>query len=306
MIVNPQFFNYRLIISSLVIALIAISGFAFVNYSNQQQVQTFIEQENKLVENELSEMLMRYNILEIENGTIKSQMEESRRKLKSILDSVKSLEPNAALISRYKAQLIKLKLENASILALVKSLETKNDSLMETNQLVETSLAHTKTQLKETSTTAKVLKNKNNSLTKQNGTLENKLEEAKRISVVNMDAKGVKRVTKNRIVSTNRASRIKKVHVSFTMVANKFADHGDKNIYVQVLDPQYNIVPNEGEIKFNEKSLVYSRKEVVDYRNDNLDVSAFIDIDEDLVKGTYFISVFHDVELIGSTSIELK
>ena len=306
MIVNPQFFNYRLIISSLVIALIAISGFAFVNYSNQQQVQTFIEQENKLVENELSEMLMRYNILEIENGTIKSQMEESKRKLKSILDSVKSLEPNAALISRYKAQLIKLKLENASILALVKSLETKNDSLMETNQLVETSLANTKTQLKETSTTAKVLKNKNNSLTKQNGTLENKLEEAKRISVVNMDAKGVKRVTKNRIVSTNRASRIKKVHVSFTMVANKFADRGDKNIYVQVLDPQYNIVPNEGEIKFNEKSLVYSRKEVVDYRNDNLDVSAFIDIDEDLVKGTYFISVFHDVELIGSTSIELK
>jgi len=306
MIVNPQFFNYRLIISSLVIALIAISGFAFVNYSNQQQVQTFIEQENKLVENELSEMLMRYNILEIENGTIKSQMEESKRKLKSILDSVKSLEPNAALISRYKAQLIKLKLENASILALVKSLETKNDSLMETNQLVETSLANTKTQLKETSTTAKVLKNKNNSLTKQNGTLENKLEEAKRISVVNMDAKGVKRVTKNRIVSTNRASRIKKVHVSFTMVANKFADRGDKNIYVQVLDPQYNIVPNEGEVKFNEKSLVYSRKEVVDYRNDNLDVSAFIDIDEDLVKGTYFISVFHDVELIGSTSIELK
>lgn len=306
MIVNPQFFNYRLIISSLVIALIAISGFAFVNYSNQQQVQTFIEQENKLVENELSEMLMRYNILEIENGTIKLQMEESKRKLKSILDSVKSLEPNAALISRYKAQLIKLKLENASILALVKSLETKNDSLMETNQLVETSLANTKTQLKETSTTAKVLKNKNNSLTKQNGTLENKLEEAKRISIVNMDAKGVKRVTKNRIVSTNRASRIKKVHVSFTMVANKFADRGDKNIYVQVLDPQYNIVPNEGEVKFNEKSLVYSRKEVVDYRNDNLDVSAFIDIDEDLVKGTYFISVFHDVELIGSTSIELK
>ncbi|TYC11295.1 hypothetical protein ES677_10290 [Bizionia gelidisalsuginis] len=308
MIVNPQFFNYRIIISSLVIAVVILSGFAYVNYSNQKQVQTFIEQENTLIENELSEMLSRYDVLEIENGTIKSQLKESRRKLQSILDSVKSLEPNAALISRYKAQLIKLKLENASILTLVKNLEKENDSLLVTNKKVETSLAQTKTRLKRSAITAITLKKQNNTLEKKNGTLEYQLVEAKRIRIVNMNAEGVKRIARNRIVNTRRASKIKNIHVSFTMQANKFAAKGDKNIYIQVLDPQNNIVSNKAEVNFNEKSLIYSRKEVVDYRNNDLEVSTFIDInkDKDLVKGTYFISVFYDVELIGSTSMELK
>ncbi|MGB1313227.1 MAG: hypothetical protein ACPG54_06230, partial [Bizionia paragorgiae] len=155
---------------------------------------------------------------------------------------------------------------------------------------------------------AKVLKTENNTLEKTNVTLKSQLEEAKRIAIVNMNAEGLKRVTRNRKVTTNRASKTKKLHVSFTMVANKFAEHGDKNIYIQVLDPQNNIVSNKAEVNFKEKSLIYSQKEVVNYRNNNLDVSTFIDIDEDkdLVKGTYFVSVFHDVELIGSTSIELK
>lgn len=301
MIVNPQLFNYRLIISSLVLALIALSGFAYANYSNQQKIQTFIEQENKLVENELSEMLSRYDVLELDNGTVKVQLEESKRKLKSILDSVKSLKPNAALISRYKAQLINLKLENASILALVKKLKTKNDSLIITNQKVETALTHTQKKLKNRSTTARVLKSENNKL-------EDQLEEAKRIATANMNAEGVKRIRNDRVISTSRASRIKNFHINFTMLANRYVDRGKKNIYIQVLDPQNNIVSHEAQVKFNEKSLIYSRKEIVDYKNNDLDVSVFVDIDEekDLVKGTYFISVFHDVELIGNTSIELK
>ncbi|WP_143034116.1 hypothetical protein [Bizionia paragorgiae] len=294
--------------SSLVLALIALSGFAYVNYSSQKQVQSFLIQEHKLVENELSEMLRRYDDLETKNGTLNSQLEASKERLRSILDSVKTLEPSIALVSRYKAQLIKLKAENESIRALVKSLEKKNDSLINTNQKVETSLALTQTQLQETSTTAKVLKTENNTLEKTNVTLKSQLEEAKRIAIVNMNAESLKRVTRKRKVGTNRAAKTKKLHISFTMVANKFAEPGDKVIYIQVLDPQNNIVSNKAEVSFKEKSLIYSQKEVVNYRNNNLDVSTFIDIDEDkdLVKGTYFVSVFHDVELIGSTSIELK
>lgn len=308
MIVNPQLFNYRLIISSLVLALIALSGFVYVNYSNQKKIQTFIEQENKLVENELSEMLSRYDVLELDNGTVKLQLEESKRKLKSILDSVKSLKPNVALISRYKAQLINLKLKNASILALVKKLKTKNDSLIITNQKVETALTYTQKKLKNRSTTAQVLKTENAKLEDRNLTLEDQLEEAKRIAIANMNAEGVKRIRNDRVISTSRASRIKNFHINFTMLANRYVDRGNKSIYIQVLDPQNNIVSYQAQVKFNEKSLIYSRKEIVDYKNNDLDVSVFIDIDEkkDLVKGTYFISVFHDEELIGNTSIKLK
>ena len=61
MIVNPQHFNYRLIIGSLTIAVIIITGFSYSNYNELKSQELYLEQEKSLIQSELSDMLSRYD-----------------------------------------------------------------------------------------------------------------------------------------------------------------------------------------------------------------------------------------------------
>ena len=102
MIVNPQPFSYRLIIGSLIIAIAVLSSFSYISYKDVKENQAFVEQENKLVENELSEMISQYDKIEVENEGLKIQFEKAKTKMQIILDSVKNIRPSGSLISKYK------------------------------------------------------------------------------------------------------------------------------------------------------------------------------------------------------------
>ena len=78
MIVNPQLFNYRLITGSLVVTIAVISIFSFSNYQSNQAQQQFLEQEKKLIEIELNQMLKRYDEVSSNNYLMASQLEEVR------------------------------------------------------------------------------------------------------------------------------------------------------------------------------------------------------------------------------------
>ena len=60
MIVNPQLFNYRLIISSLIVVLIVLGAYSYSNYESIKSHESFLIQEKQLIESELSEMLDSY------------------------------------------------------------------------------------------------------------------------------------------------------------------------------------------------------------------------------------------------------
>ena len=55
--------------------------------------------------------------------------------------------------------------------------------------------------------------------------------------------------------------------------------------------------------------IIYSKKEIVNFDNKNLNICTTVATykeDRPLVKGTYFVNVFHENRKLGSTSIELK
>ena len=64
MIVNPQLFNYRLIISSLLVVLTVLGVYSFDKYKSIESYEEFLEQEKVLIETELSELLLSYDDLE--------------------------------------------------------------------------------------------------------------------------------------------------------------------------------------------------------------------------------------------------
>lgn len=297
MIVNPQLFNYRLIIGSLVVTIVIITTISYSSHSSLKANKTFIEQESKLVENELSEMISSYELMEVENENINFQLEKTKIRINRVLDSVKNLTPSESLISQYKKQLKKLKEENVKVLAQVKHLEHKNDLQKQDTEGVE-----------RTQNVIKVLQDENSTLSKTNINLTKEIEEAKILALTDIKAVGVKRVTRRRVVDTKHARRAKQLHVSFTLEANRFTDKGKKDLYIQILDPKNNIVADKGSVKFDEHLLFFTEKVSVDYNNEDIKINTLIKTDnnETLVRGTYFVSVYHNAVRLGDTTIELK
>ncbi|WAC01248.1 hypothetical protein N7U66_14140 [Lacinutrix neustonica] len=270
MIVNPQFFNYRLIIGSLVIAIVILSSFSYSSYSELTENQVFIEQEKGLVENELSEMISSYDGVKIENKSIRRHPEITKSKISSILDSVKRLKPSASLISKYKSQIRWLKKENARVLAMVNTLEVENKTLKQETVRFESEIS-------KKEVLSRGLKIENRTLSKRNTDLKLDLYQAKNLILTNVEATGVKRITSKRIVATKLARKVNKFHVCFTILNNKFTDPGEKELYIQVLDSKMNVIADKGTVHFGKKSLIYSEKKTVFYSNEELTVCSIIE-----------------------------
>ncbi|MEN8885831.1 MAG: hypothetical protein ABF246_05535, partial [Winogradskyella sp.] len=75
MIVNPQLFNYRLIIISLMVVLAVLGIFSFTNYKSTTSYEEFLQQEKSLIEKELSEMLTSYDDLSENYNLITTELQ---------------------------------------------------------------------------------------------------------------------------------------------------------------------------------------------------------------------------------------
>jgi hypothetical protein len=91
MIVNPQLFNYRLIIGSLLVVLTVLGIYSFNNYKSIKSYEDFLKQEKLLIEKELSEMLISYDELSEDYDLMASQLQEAKLETKLALDSLRLL-----------------------------------------------------------------------------------------------------------------------------------------------------------------------------------------------------------------------
>lgn len=300
MIVFPQTYNYKLIIGLLIIALSVLGVFTFQNQNKLEEYNAYLAQEKSLIQNELSEMISRFDTLDIENEELSLQLEASKLKLEQALDSIKTLEVTANLLTHYKSKVQLLKAEKARILNLVNSLETQNKTL-------QTEVTQSKQQLSSIKVKANTLKETNVKLKKSNEILNKHIVKASQMQITMLDAKAVKRVGRNRVVTTDKAKRTNKLLVEFVIPKNDLITKGKKDIYLQIVNPNNNVVSKKDEAKFGKQSLIYSKKLDVNFNNKDIAVSTFIDADKDepFKEGVYFVNVFNKENRLASTSILL-
>lgn len=302
MIIKSQIYNLRLVIVALSTLMCALGYYAYNNYSSLNQYHEFLIDENAMVESELSQMVASYDSLRFDNRDLQTKLDNSRIRIARILDSVKFLKPDVYLVSHYKKQLQVLKNENNSILALVEKLNAENEVLKQEAIRVGA-------ELDQTISFSKHLENKNSTLSIINSKYQEKINKAKVLSVSNIIAQGVRRVTNSGdIKSTTTARRAKRLSVCFINSDNKFTAKGKKELYLQIVDPQNNVVGDQGVFNTETSSLIYSKKIMVDYKNKNLEQCLFVQpsADQTLQKGDYYITVYHKSRLIGKTTMTLK
>lgn len=154
---------------------------------------------------------------------------------------------------------------------------------------------------------------KSRELIREKETLVDKVKEATVLRAYNVSAMGVRMTGSGRERETDKAKKIERVKICFTLGENKLTEPGIKTVYIRILRPDNVVVTQKvGEdysFTFQDQQLDYSSKKEVDYQNKDLYTCMFWtkkSMDEAAMVGVYNVSVYTDGYLIGETNFELR
>lgn len=283
----------KILIGLLVVLLVSLAGYTYTLIQQNKETVLFLEADKAEVQKELEALVVSYNEILQDNKLKDKDLIAARDRIIVLLDSVKDYKANLSIITRYKAQVRGLKNERTQLFK-------RADSLLVVTQRLA---------IEKDSTTAVLIKTIKvvDSVTTANTQLFNSLEKGALIGISNLDATAIIVRKGGKIKETKRATRADKIRVCYTIAPNTLAQAGDRVLYVQVINPDNNIIGDKSNITFGQDLLTYSKSESVFYENQALDVCAIIGTTgQDVLKGLYTINIFDAQRQIGSTTLMLK
>lgn len=279
----------------IALVLFLATGFYTMNlYKESKDTKNELTAEKELVMNDLNAMAKQYDEAIAENDITNKDLIEARDRIQGLIDSLRISETNVKSLWRYKTKYKNLQKEMNVLLA-------QNDSLKIENSYLATSLDSTRVRLEESAMFR-------DSLLVQNTALAEVVENASILNTVDLKGFGVIERTSGKLIPTERAKRADKIRVCFTVAKNPLVQAGDQELYVQVIDPNNNILGANEQITFEEKTLNYSTVSKFNYENSNLNVCEFVTSSNgsDFEKGRYVVNVFNKKNLVSTSEFTLK
>jgi len=283
----------KVILGIAVVLLLGTAFYTFNLYNDSAETQQQLTEEKALVLKDLNNMAQQYDAAIGDNEVANQKLVEARERIEGLMDSLKTSENSVRSLWRYKKKFLALEDEMDDLLA-------ENDSLKVENSLLAVSLDSTKIQLEERIVF-------NDSLLAQNTELATIVEDAAVLGAVGLKGFGVIVRSSGKLIPTERARRADKIRVCYTVSKNKLVAPGDKEFFVQVLDPNDNVLGLNEQIQFDENVLNYSLISKFNYESNNLDICEFVEArGDDFEKGRYLVNVFDQNNLVSSSQFELK
>ena len=283
----------KILIAVLVVLLLSLAGYTYTLIEQNEETVLVLEADKAEVQKELEALVVSYNEILKDNELKDKDLIAARDRILVLLDSVKGYKANLSLISRYKAQVRGLKNERTQLFK-------RADSLLVITQRLTVEKDSTTAVLNQTIKAV-------DSVTIANTQMSKSLEKGALIGITNLDATAIIVRKGGKIKQTKRSSRADKIKVCYTIAPNMLAQAGDRLFYVQVMNPDNNVIGDKSSITFGQDLLTYSKSASVFYENQALEVCAIVDgSSQELVKGLYNITVFDAGRQIGSTTLVLK
>lgn len=280
-----------LILSLLLLASIAymfkMSSDNKTEIENKDTQYEKILSEKELVLNDLEQMKAKYDEEIASNTSLKEELEAEKAKIDALIVRVKKGEA----VAHYKDDYIRLKREMDSLVA-------ENLKLKEENLALAKNLDSTSVVLQES-------KKFNDTLLNQNEKLSQANERGQKLIIVNLKTIAVKERSSGKQIETDKASRVDKLKISFTIAENSLAKTGEREYYVQVIDAENNVLGDKKTITFNDKVLTYSFISKVKFENNTVDVYEELS-GKDFAKGKYYINIFSKGELVANSTFDLR
>lgn len=264
-------------------------------YQDKKKTETVLTQEKELVVNDLNSLKSEYDKAILESNATNEELVSARDNIAKYIDSVRTMKADISSLSRYRRQVSVLKAEREQLLKQV-------DSLKQSNTMIAMQRDSTYVELEKQTVF-------NDSLVVQNTQLADAVAKGSALNLSKFNVDAVRERNSGKLVSTQRARATDKFKICFTVARNSIAEAGDREFFLEVLDPQGNVL-GESYSKTNEggASVTYSKGTSFYYENNNLDVCDYINKPAgDFQKGNYMVNVYDDnLKLLGTSKFTLK
>lgn len=279
----------KILIGILLVGLVVMAGYTFNFHHEKNENIKYLEEEKAYLQTELLEIQTAYDSLEVKNTSINNSLNKEKQRILILLDSIKTLESNYSRLKKYRRQADQLKIEKQRLLNHINALAEENKKLKTTIDSTQQILAYTK----QTS----------DSLNLKNEELQQKIEEASIIQLSDIKGEGVFLKNNGEVKHTSNIHKIENIRVCFQLNESKIAPAGIKHLYIQVINPNNNLIGEKKKELFNEKELYYSAKTEVNYHQINLKVCSLMEITKNnAVKGKYIVHIFDEDKQLSSSS----
>lgn len=264
-------------------------------YQDKKKTTDALTQEKELVVEDLNSLKSEYDKAILESNATNEELVAARDNIAQYIDSVQTMKADIASLSRYRRQVSVLKAEREQLLKQV-------DSLTQSNSMLAMQRDSTFVELEKQTVF-------NDSLVVSNTQLADAVERGAALNLSSQSIDAVKERNSGKLVSTSRAKATDKFKVCFTVANNVIAEAGDREFFIEVLDPQGNTL-GEGLTATNDNggSISYTKGTSFYYENSSLDVCDYINKPAgDFQKGNYMVNVYDDgLKLLGTSKFTLK
>lgn len=283
----------NLIVIILSVLLILLTFLYFKQRSEDRATANQLMAEKDSIATELTKMVNGYNSLKTENDTLNNTIMLTKNRVNDLLDEVEHVKKvSYQQISKYRSEVTTLRNIMRSYIVQIDSLNQRNKQLMSENIDVKKQVSEVKTA--------------NQQLQEEKKKLQQTVSLAAQLEAAGLSAIGIN----SRGKEQNKANKIDKIKVDFSLSKNLTAKRGSKNIYVRIQRPdQILLLKSDKDVfPFENMKIPYSAMREVEYEGNELPVSIYWDNENEatLISGKYTVDVFADGLNIGTTTFDIK
>lgn len=286
---------------SPILLLISLIVYSFKTHESQNKLDDEFRKEQKILQQELDQIVADYKKMTVKKKGLSRRIITSINKIIALKDSIKEIKKgNYDKLVKYGMKVTKLQRENRKLLLQADQLTKQNDSLQDQNNEVKKILrAHKKTQ--------DDLSKENVELANKEKELRDKISPATKVKIGNVSINAFKERNNGKYTSTSRSSKTDAFKVKFELLENELADAGMKDVVIQILDKNNEVILSDKNAGGSGEGMAYNDYIKVNYENQKLGVVSLISVERySLAKGDYKVAVYIDNEIAGNGKISLR
>jgi hypothetical protein len=281
----------------LLLMLLLLAGIVFLGYSYYQEreankaMQELAALDKQEMENEYERFTLQYSEMkkQINNDSIVAQLTQEQMRTQQLLEELRRVKSDDA------REIARLKKELATVRAVLRDYVMQIDSLNRLNENLMAENTRIQGQYDEATRTIQGLSSERETL-------------SERVAIAaQLDANAI---TMTPLKKNGKVAKKMKdcmnIAVAFNIARNVTAANGQRTVYVRIVTPTGEALNGGGTLAFENRTIEYSMKKVIEYSGEETPVKVFWNVAEYLGAGTYHVSIFADGHMIGSRSFEFN
>lgn len=257
----------------------------------------YIDTETKDLKKDFQSMLDTYDKLKEMDASKADSLSAQQDSIRKLLDELNDTK------NRSYYQIGKLKKRNSRLRDIMDRYLVTIDSLHNLNTDLNSKLTKTSSELDKT-------EKERNELKEENEKNANLLNKGAKLNAFNFVSQALRyRLINGNTHDVSRANRAEVISSTFTISANKIASTGNKTIYLQIIDPDGQVMYNRPNdvTKVAGSEILYSGKRDINYQGQQIDMTIVYNLEEqEIPSGNYKVKVFADGALVGKDTFTLR